>query len=235
MKMILFSGGDYHHNKKLNDRMFELTGVPAQNIQDIVMVYVPSMNDEHGDYFQEWKRFYKKLGVKKFHFFPLKKSNPKSLVDKVMNAHIIFFSGGNTFTFLRNMRRSGLRNNFKQFLARGGVLSGMSAGSILMTPNIMLAKIPSYDQDPNEAKVTNLKALNLLPFEFSPHYEPKDGRLDIELKKYSKTRKHPIFGCEDGAGIVFHGGLVETVGKLYFYQDGRKNIIAGNTNFSLGQ
>lgn len=63
----------------------------------------------------------------------------------------IYLSGGNTFTFMDMARKRGLQTILEQYLANGGVLIGASAGSIMCTPSIELAKFG----DENEVGMTD--------------------------------------------------------------------------------
>lgn len=219
MKLILFSGGEYQENKRLNKELFRLSGVKSP-----VMVYIPSENNEHPKYFSQWKKFYLNQGASKCLYFPLKKRHAKETIKMVFEADIIFLSGGNTFTFLNNLNKSGLKKDFFNFIKRGGVLAGMSAGSILMTPSIHMAEIPGLDPDENEVRIKNFKALNLVNFDFSPHYE-YDHEGDFQLKRYSKEKKRTVIGCEDGAGLIIEGKKIKRHGVMYKFFDGKKEKI----------
>ena len=98
---------------------------------------------------------------------------------------------------------------------------GLSAGSILMTPSITTAAVPSFDSDENEVNLTNWKALGLVPFEFSPHYHfSKES--DRELLEYSKVCSHPIYACRDGEGIIVQDGKIRFVGAVKVFHRGEK-------------
>ena len=55
---------------------------------------------------------------------------------KALGSDVIYLAGGNTFYFLRNLRKSGLIPQLKKFVEQGGVLVGLSASAIIFTPNI---------------------------------------------------------------------------------------------------
>jgi len=65
-------------------------------------------------------------------------------------------TGGNTFTLLNQLRLSGLEETVKKFWQKGGVvLSGFSAGAIVLTPRIDVASQPS-GIDPTDMADENL-------------------------------------------------------------------------------
>jgi dipeptidase E len=57
----------------------------------------------------------------------------------------------------------------KKFIQDGGILTGLSAGAIMMTETIEMAGYPPFDCDENEDNLKNLKSLNLVDFYFFPH------------------------------------------------------------------
>ena len=223
MKLILYSGGKYQENRGLNRELFRLSGVTSPR-----MVYIPSENNELDCYFIDWKNFYLKMGASECLNFPLKKNINKELIKKAFSSHIIFLSGGNTFTFLNNLKKSGLKKEFLEFIGRGGVLAGMSAGSILMTPSIHMAEIPSNDQDDNDVRLTDYDALNLVNFEFSPHYE-YDTHGDRELKLYSLQNSKIVYGCEDGSGLIIEGQQIRRLGKIWRFINGNKEKVTAKS------
>ena len=134
---------------------------------------------------------------------------------------MIYLAGGNTFYFLKHLRKSGLIPQLKQFVEGGGVLAGLSAGAIILTPNIGTAGPPLPEPDDNDVKLKNLRSLGLVRFEFYPHYisTPKTNQAIIQ---YSRTTKNPIFACPDGSGITINGKRMTFIGKVIMFSWGKK-------------
>jgi len=219
MRIVLYSGGDNKQNEKLDRELIKMVGKKT-----IRMVYVPVTNNEHEKYFEEFKAYYRKYGVTEFEYMALNDRNSEAKLRKVFSSDVIYLSGGNTYEFLLNLKKSGLARRFKSYISRGGILAGQSAGAILMTPHIGLAAIPSIDCDENEVGLNDLKSMGLVDFEFSPHYEyMKKG--DRELKEYSAQKNYPIYSCPDGAGLVISGKRVRFVGKVIRFHNGQKEIV----------
>jgi len=81
---------------------------------------------------------------------------------------------------------------FRLFVERGGVLTGLSAGAIMMTENIEMAAYPEFDRDENWVGLKNLKSLGLVDFAFFPHFK-NSTRYDAAFKKYSKLSNSAIY------------------------------------------
>ena len=200
--------------------MVKLGGKQAKS-----MTYIPFTYDYGRHYFEKTKKRYAKFGVTKFQYFPVDVNFLKKEMRQALKSDIVYLAGGNTFYFLRHLRQSGMLKELKKFVERGGILAGLSAGALVMTPNIWMAKWPPHEADANEVRLKNLKALNLVNFEFLPHYtnSPKTNRAMIW---HSKKSKFPTMACPDGSGIIIDGDQVSLFGPVYIFVDGRKTRIA---------
>jgi dipeptidase E len=143
------------------------------------------------------------------------------MFQEVMRSDAIHMGGGNTFYFLNSLRKAKLLKDLRNFTLKGGILTGLSAGAIMMTENIELAGYPEFDRDENNVGIKNLSSLNLVDFAFFPHFK-NSARYDVVFKKYSKLKQKIIYACPDGAGIVVNGDEIRFVGKCYAFSDGHK-------------
>src|SRR5262249_36495004 len=143
---------------------------------------------------------------------------------RALSSDIIYLAGGNTFYFLKHLRKAGLIGPLREFAARGGVLAGLSAGALIMSPNIGLAGYPHFDSDENEVGLSNLSALDLVGLEFFPHYEDSP-RLARALAAYSHRVPHPVYACRDGGGIVVDGEKFEVLGRADVFYRGEQTVL----------
>ena len=141
-----------------------------------------------------------------------------------MRSDAIHLAGGNTFYFLNYLRKARLLPQLKAFVEKGGVLTGLSAGAIMMTENIEMAGYPDFDRDENLVNLKNLSALNLVDFLFLPHFR-NSARYDVVFKKYTRNTSKIIYACPDGAGIVVRDNELRFVGKCFAFSNGHKFII----------
>ena len=148
-------------------------------------------------------------------------------MSEALKSEIIRLSGGNTYYFLKHLRKTGLLKHLKEFVKRGGVLTGLSAGGILMTPIISAAGYPEFDKDDNDEKVRNLRGLNLVKFEFFPHYK-NSPRYDKDLIRESKRVDYPIYAIPDGSGVVVTENKLKFIGKSYCFFKGKKVLLSNH-------
>lgn len=217
MKLVLYSGGYSRDNQALAVEVADL----LRKKRSPVVAFVPTCSEDAEPDFRDCQRQLAGVGIKKFLCIPI--DRPLSVEDEeaLFSADGIFLGGGNTFYLLKSIKERRLLNKFRSYVMNGGVLMGLSAGSIVLTPNVETAQVPSYDADDNDVGLTNLKALDLVPFEFSPHYE-QSRRTDDELLSHSKRIKRPIYACADGEGIVVRDGSIRFVGNVTVFHRGHK-------------
>jgi dipeptidase E len=219
MKLVFYSGGHDFQNVKLDEALLKLVKSPSPQIS-----YIPACSYMSESEFLEFVIQYEKFNIHNILHFPVDVPYTEVLLKQVLKSDIIHLSGGNTYYFLKHLRHTGMLKELKKYVASGGILTGLSAGAIMMTPTIMLAGIPSFDCDENDEHLRNLKAMNLVDFEFFPHYK-NSNRYDAELKKYSRQIDIPIFACPDGSGIIVNDSELSFVGRAFCFSQGKKILI----------
>lgn len=223
MNFVIYSGGGRRANHQLNKELIRLSGKTCPSI-----TYIPVTHDEDPKYFKQFKKYYSFYGVKKFINFPLDKNHSIEKIKKAFQSDILYFCGGNTFEFLKNLEASGLKKEIKNFSKRGGVISGQSAGIIILTSSINMASIPSVDCDENIVSIKKTKGMNILKtFEFSPHYY-YSRKSDNEIKNYSKESGKTILACDDGSGLVIENNKITPVGKVIQFKGMTKKPFKGD-------
>lgn len=217
MKLVLYSGGQTTSNRLIHHALFQLVN-PKRNQS---MTYIPFCQDRSDLFFKRAIKRYQRVGFKKFHCLPVDGPFTRQDLNKALGSDVIYLAGVNTFYFLKHLRKSGLIPQLKQFVERGGVLAGLSAGAIILTPHIGTAGPPLPEPDDNDVKLKNLRALGLVRFEFYPHYTstPKTNRA---LLQYSRNTKYPIFACPDGSGITINENRMTFIGKVVMFSGGKK-------------
>jgi dipeptidase E len=219
MKLVFYSGGDDKENRQLDKSFIELIGK-----KNPVVTFIPSSSYLSDQEFKVFVKHYSKFKISRFIHFPVDVPFDRILFQEVMRSDAIHLGGGNTFYFLNTLRKSKLLKDLRTFANEGGVLTGLSAGGIMMTENIEMAGYPDFDRDENTVGITNLSALNLVDFLFFPHFK-NSARYDVVFKKYSKAHDKVIYACPDGAGLVINNGELTFVGKVYAYSQGHKFTI----------
>jgi dipeptidase E len=214
MKLALYSGYD-EANSAMDATVVDMIGRTNPK-----MIFVPSAHHlpEHDyEYFCQSMHDHQ---VKDIKIFNLDQPYGQAQLDEIASADLIYLSGGNTYYFLYWLKRQRFDATLRMFVAKGGVLAGLSAGAILMTPSIATASYPKFDRDFNDVKIKELSAMGFVAFEFFPHYTPHP-EYERELLKQSKKIKHPLYGVDDGGGIIVNGSKMEFYGAVWCYHQGK--------------
>ena len=220
MKIVLYSGGGEKENRFLNKRALELTGADVPKL-----TFIPSSSYDAEEDFKYFVEEFSKLGVQRFMHFCVDTPFTKTMLNEVLKSDLIFLGGGNTFYFLKHLKKHKMFDHFKKFLKRGGVLCGLSAGAIVLTPHVHTASFPHFDRDENPWDMKNLSAMRLVNFEFFPHYK-NSQRYDDELKHHSKKSNLPLYACADGGGIIIEKEGLTFCGRAHAFYQGKKFTIS---------
>lgn len=216
MKLVLYSGGNEQDNLDLDAEFIRLL-----DKKNPVVTFFPSSSYLSEVEFRQFVRHYSQFGIKRFIHFPVDVNFDQVLLEEVLKSDAIHLSGGNTFYFLKHLRKAKLLGALKKFVERGNVLTGLSAGAIMMTQDITMANYPEFDRDENSVHLKNLKSMGLLDFHFFPHYR-NSARYEKAFLKLSKTDPRLIIACPDGSGVVIENNSTKFVGKAFIYSQGKK-------------
>ncbi|MCB2360542.1 peptidase E [Clostridium estertheticum] len=96
-------------------------------------------------------------------------------------------------------------------MEQGGILIGISAGSIILSKTIDMAQFGDEDI----VGIEDRSSLGIVDFQFMPHWSDDESikYLDL-LKNYSKVKKTTIYACNDGDGIVIDGDDIKFIGNV---------------------
>lgn len=222
MKAVLYSGGQTDENRRLHDALSQL--VPHSGFRSLT--YISNGEDGASPFFEAAKRRYERFGFSRFHLLHPDRPPTRSERQEALGSDVLYLAGGNTFYSLYHLRKSGLLSDLQSFSKRGGILAGLSAGAIILTPHIGLAGYPEFDRDENEVGLRRLKALGLTSFEFFPHYRNM-GLLNRALEHYSAQSRFPIIATRDGGGIVLDGNETRWIGESLLFVQGKRHRIMG--------
>ncbi|MCB0415656.1 MAG: Type 1 glutamine amidotransferase-like domain-containing protein [Bdellovibrionales bacterium] len=219
-KLVLYSGGQERSNHNIHRALVSLVGPKSR----IKFTYIPFCTEGSRVYYRRAVRRYSYFGVTDFHYLSVDQKFHEGELEEALRSDIIYLAGGNTFYFLKHLRKSGMLPLLRAFVESGGILAGLSAGGLIMTPHIFLAGYPGFECDENDVNLKNLKALKLVNFEFFPHYV-NSKKLNNALLDYSEKTKFPIYASRDGGGIVVNGDQKTFFGETVVFLNGRKFIV----------
>jgi len=214
MKAVLYGGGYYEDNVDLHRELVRLSDTKKPRI-----TFIPSASDYGMVDFPDFVQSFRKVGKCSFLYFPVDRPVTPRLMREALASEVIFLSGGNTYGFLRDLRRQKLITALRARAKNGTVMSGLSAGGILLTPSIQTASFPSWDRDENHVKLKKLDALGICNFDFFPHYSNSE-RYRKELSGYSKKSERTLIATPDGGGLVVDDDKMSLYGRCTRFHKG---------------
>ena len=119
---------------------------------------------------------------------------------------IVYVEGGNTFYLLKAVRDSGFDKAVKEAIDNGVVYWGVSAGSYIACPSIVMA---TWSDRFDRFGVTDWSAMNFVPFLIKAHYTPDN--LD-SLKRNAKDLQFPMRLLNDKQAVIVRGGEAQLIG-----------------------
>lgn len=212
MKTLILHSCQITAKKQLDKELIKLIDPASAKIG-----YIPSESDVKRQYYQLLQAWYEQFGYSDFLYFDLDREYDESLTNDLFSCQIIHLSGGNTYYFLDSLIKRNFLTKIQTFVDSGGILVGVSAGSILMSKHIKICQF--FDE--NEVELKDQQALNLVDFEFYPHYERNNPEIKAKLVKYSRRTQNIIYACEDGDGIIINNGKTQFIGDMFQFRKGK--------------
>ncbi|MGD9679356.1 MAG: Type 1 glutamine amidotransferase-like domain-containing protein [Vulcanibacillus sp.] len=202
-KLILYS--DQIQDKS---ELIDIELITIINYDNPKIGYIPSSSDLNRKYFNQKIEYYEKLGITNLIYFDLEQEFNPNKIKELFSCNAIHLSGGNTFYFLNLLKKRNFINQLLTYVEKGGILIGISAGSILMSETILAASIG----DENLVELKDYNALGLVDFDFFPHWNNNDKYL-YEIISYSKENKNKVcYVCTDSDGIIVNDDKIILIG-----------------------
>jgi dipeptidase E len=218
-RLVLYSGGQERGNADLHRALVDLAATSRRRSRHLTMTYVPFCTEGSDTYFYRAIRRYAPYGVVDFLCLDIEREPTRKQIREALKSDIVYLAGGNTFFFLHHLKRLGMLPMLRSYVRRGGVLAGLSAGGLIMTPTVAMAGARGLDPDENDIGLKDLRGLGLVDFEFSPHFNPTRQKIQRHLA-YSRSITRPIYACRDGGGIIVQGRAVSFIGPTWIFSRG---------------
>ena len=194
-KLLLTSTG--LANQNITHQFLQIIDKPVSQIK-IIFVPTASRSEEELKYVNESKKELLDLGIPENNIKTLNLDKSVSF-NEVENFDVIYVCGGNTFYLLKKVRETGFDKVIIEFAKTDKLYFGVSAGSILVCPNIDIAS--PFDE--NDVNLTDLTGLNLTDVIVSPHYKDEEKTIIDDFKKKSQYEIVPL--TDNQALLVLDG------------------------------
>ncbi|MBF1300434.1 MAG: Type 1 glutamine amidotransferase-like domain-containing protein [Parvimonas sp.] len=164
-----------------------------EEIENKKVVFIPtaSINEGYTGYVGSARKLLKKMGANLTEI-DISKEDFKTIKAVFEETDIIYFTGGNSFFLVDQLRKIGVDKLLKEELKKGKLMIGESAGSVICAPSISYIEI--MDEKPEDYSQIDDNGLNLIDFYVLPHYltSPFKKITATILKKFSDLKICPI-------------------------------------------
>ncbi|MFT4532571.1 MAG: dipeptidase E [Candidatus Saccharimonadales bacterium] len=207
MRLLLTSAGV--SNALIAD---ELKGLCTVERPKIAYITTARADSDKDGYLSEQSQLLSKHGLTDHSL--VDPTAPDAVWDKMFSGcDVIMIGGGNTYTLLSKFKESG----FDRWLVQNKdnfVYVGVSAGSIIFSPDVSVAEIDNGDD--NTVNLKDTSGLALIDFEVSPH-TPEDVSVRAN-EYYSNTIENKLVCFDDNSAITVIDGVVKLVGENKFWE-----------------
>lgn len=214
MKLLLTSGGIV--NKSIRNALEAMMGKP---VAEATALFVPTAEQPLGPFFvgssadnllqKEWKAF----GVLELTALP---SIPEEAwLPKLKTADVLLVGGGDPLYLCYWMQQSGLADLLRSPELRETVYVGMSAGSMVLSPNIGQEFVEWTPPTKGDSESNNDKTLGLVDFAMFPHLDYPDlpwNTLD-RAEKWAAKLNVPAYVIDDDTAMKVVDGVVEVISE----------------------
>jgi len=139
---------------------------------------------------------------------------PLRTLDDLREAEAIFVGGGNTWRLLKILYERELLAPIRDAVKSGVAYMGSSAGSNIAGPTIRTTN------DMPIVEVPSTNALNLVPYQISPHYldaEPGTTHMgetrEERITQFHEENVTPVIGLREGSALLAENGTTTLLGE----------------------
>lgn len=133
----------------------------------VAFIPTASIHEGYTGYVGSARTVFKKLGAELTEI-EISTANVSDITLVFDAADIIYFTGGNSFFLIDQLRKTGTDTLLKQQLEKGKLFIGESAGAIVCAPE--LSYIEKMDPIPEDYSQSDYAGLGLINFYVLPHY-----------------------------------------------------------------
>jgi len=201
--LLLLSSGQF-----LNNDLSDYLGKPMKELKIAHVITASkgpgaddlSFLDRTRERFEKWGCYFKDIDIEG--------KNESELKEVLNNFNTVFVNGGSSFYLLKAIRESGFDKVITEFISRGFIYIGASAGTYVACPTIEMALWRHQDRY-DHCGLTDLTAMNLIPCLITVHYKPEYHDL---LQQAIPRAHYPTRILKDDQAILIRDEKIELIG-----------------------
>ena len=216
-KYVLVGGGNVgrgnspYETEVIDKEVVKLTGKSNPNL-----LFIGLASSFSDSYYDTIKKIYKDLGCTTAY---LKKkniiNNPQIVIDKINDADIIYFCGGDSIKLVQDVKEYKLDELFDN--KDNCVFIGMSAGAILLSKSGYSDSLIIRGEND---KYEFIEGLGTIPINICPHFND-----EAKKKEMTDELDREVYGIEDKSCLIIDDNEYKVIGNVYkCYLDNNKYV-----------
>ena len=219
-KLFMYSDQVIDENRKIDKKLFESFGKAEPAI-----AYIPCNGDGDRSHYRKQLRYYQRYGLGELLFFDIADEYDEGLLETLMESDAIHLSGGSPLIFRENLRKRGLDSFLIDYYNKGGILAGVSGGAVQFGLGAGIFDLFQNGLESALQTYTQLETMQVVPFEFLPHYNRWSVSFKQSVEEYTLTTGRMVYAAEDGDGIIADGKELTFIGNVKRIQMGRTESV----------
>ncbi len=212
MKLLLCGGGAGEQNALANQKLNEIITDHTKPL-----LYIPfAMSEEKHSYpscFEWIKGELKNVDIPSIEMVTTK----EELTSKTLSDYCaIFIGGGNTYSLLSDLKRSGSFYKLKEFIDNEGIIIGGSAGAIIFGYDIDCINY----MDLNDVGLEDTKGFDVLNgLSIAAHYTNEDEEKTKKATEYLRnfSLRNKVIALPEENAIFLNGTTIEVIGTRPYF------------------
>lgn len=193
MSKIILSSQGFQKNKTLRNMLLSVLPKVSNTLSVAIITTASAEWKEKNKHAIAAKQELEDMGFKLAQFIDIEFENPTLL----QTFDVIYINGGNPFYLLYHLKKSGADKIIAQLADQGVVIVGISAGGVVLDPNINI--VDYFDKGMNTVNLKNLTGLNIIPTVIYPHYT-----IDVEekIQQFEKQYQCTVNRLTDDQSLI---------------------------------
>ncbi len=176
-----------------------------ENFSGQKAIFIPTASDpyENKDFVEADKIALEQYGLNVVEM-DIKGKDEIEIQKNINDANIILVAGGDTFYLMEKLKESGADKAIKNFIEKGGIYIGSSAGSIVCCPTIEGTE--EFDNPSLAPKLENFNGMDIFSGVIIPHaHKEKYFERIKKAAKKLEAKGYRVYSLTDDDVLFFNG------------------------------